>query len=182
MDAAKTAANGATAANDALSSLGTASMTVNAASVFINGSPVGAPGGIPGLDGAPVEKVTREALAPLKEAANDSKKLASSWGLTGNGAKNHSKMLAESWGLTGSGAGAAGGKGGSFAKNIDLSPRRSSTSRRRSRPSGSRAAGDMQGKGIIDTILNRKASGKWGNSITDVVNAQAAVLGHQRRS
>lgn len=31
--------------------------------------------------------------------------------------------------------------------------------------------GEMQGKGVIDTILNRKASGKWGSSITDVVNA-----------
>lgn len=36
-----------------------------------------------------------------------------------------------------------------------------------------KSAGDMQGKGIIDTILNRKASGKWGNSITDVVNAKS---------
>lgn len=34
-------------------------------------------------------------------------------------------------------------------------------------------AGDMQGKGIIDTILNRKASGKWGNTIEDVVNARS---------
>ena len=78
--------------------------------MIINGSPVGAPGGIPGLEwrsgshGAPVGEVTRKALAPIKEAANDSKKLAESWGLTGNGAKNNGKMLAESWGLTGSGA------------------------------------------------------------------------------
>ncbi|QGM46664.1 tape measure protein [Methylocystis heyeri] len=32
--------------------------------------------------------------------------------------------------------------------------------------------GDMQGKGIIDTILNRRASGHWGDSVTDVVNAR----------
>lgn len=29
-----------------------------------------------------------------------------------------------------------------------------------------------QGHGIIDTILNRQASGKWGNTIADVVNAR----------
>lgn len=34
------------------------------------------------------------------------------------------------------------------------------------------SAGDTQGKGIIDTILNRQASGKWGSSIADVVNAK----------
>jgi tape measure domain-containing protein len=42
--------------------------------------------------------------------------------------------------------------------------------------------GDMQGKGIIDTILNRKASGHWGNSVTDVVNAKkqfSAINGGQ---
>lgn len=34
-----------------------------------------------------------------------------------------------------------------------------------------RSAGTMQAKGIIDTILNRRASGHWGNSISLVVNA-----------
>lgn len=29
-----------------------------------------------------------------------------------------------------------------------------------------------QGQGVIDTILNRQASGKWGNTIADVVNAR----------
>lgn len=33
------------------------------------------------------------------------------------------------------------------------------------------SAGDAQAQGIIDTILNRRASGKWGATITDVVNA-----------
>ena len=35
------------------------------------------------------------------------------------------------------------------------------------------AAYDAQAAGVVDTILNRKVSGKWGNSITDVVNAKS---------
>ncbi|RQP04084.1 MAG: hypothetical protein D1H97_19840 [Paracoccus sp. BP8] len=41
---------------------------------------------------------------------------------------------------------------------------------------------DAQGKGVIDTILNRKMSGKWGDSITDVVNAKhqfSAISGNK---
>ncbi len=34
------------------------------------------------------------------------------------------------------------------------------------------SAGPQQAKGIIDTILNRRASGHWGNSISSVVNAR----------
>ena len=34
------------------------------------------------------------------------------------------------------------------------------------------SAGANQGRGIIDTILNRQASGHWGSSIADVVNAR----------
>lgn len=34
-------------------------------------------------------------------------------------------------------------------------------------------AGDAQAQGIIDTILNRMASGKWGNSVAGVVNARS---------
>lgn len=34
-------------------------------------------------------------------------------------------------------------------------------------------AGDTQAQGIIDTVLNRVASGKWGNSVSDVVNAKS---------
>jgi len=33
------------------------------------------------------------------------------------------------------------------------------------------SAGVMQGRGIIDTILNRKASGRWGRCIAHVVNS-----------
>lgn len=35
------------------------------------------------------------------------------------------------------------------------------------------AAYDAQAAGVVDTILNRKVSGKWGNSITDVVNSKS---------
>lgn len=34
------------------------------------------------------------------------------------------------------------------------------------------SAGDGQAHGIIDTILNRQASGHWGTSVSDVVNAR----------
>lgn len=34
------------------------------------------------------------------------------------------------------------------------------------------SAGPEQARGIIDTILNRTASGHWGNSVADVVNAR----------
>jgi len=32
---------------------------------------------------------------------------------------------------------------------------------------------DAQAAGVVDTILNRKVSGKWGGSVTDVVNAKS---------
>lgn len=35
------------------------------------------------------------------------------------------------------------------------------------------SAGDAQARGIIDTILNRHASGRWGSTIADVVNARS---------
>lgn len=35
-----------------------------------------------------------------------------------------------------------------------------------------RSAGDAQGEGIVDTILNRLASGRWGNTIASVVNSR----------
>lgn len=35
------------------------------------------------------------------------------------------------------------------------------------------SAGDDQARGIIDTILNRVASGRWGNTVADVVNARS---------
>lgn len=34
------------------------------------------------------------------------------------------------------------------------------------------SAGDAQAKGIVDTILNRQASGRWGDTVADVVNAR----------
>lgn len=36
-----------------------------------------------------------------------------------------------------------------------------------------RSAGDAQGQGIIDTILNRQATGRWGNTVAEVVNARS---------
>lgn len=33
------------------------------------------------------------------------------------------------------------------------------------------SAGERQAQGIVDTILNRTASGRWGDSVSDVVNA-----------
>lgn len=33
-------------------------------------------------------------------------------------------------------------------------------------------AGDDQARGIVDTILNRQASGRWGDTVADVVNAR----------
>lgn len=35
------------------------------------------------------------------------------------------------------------------------------------------SAGDVQAHGIIDTILNRTASGRWGSTVADVVNAKS---------
>ena len=35
------------------------------------------------------------------------------------------------------------------------------------------ASYDSQASGVVDTIMNRKVSGRWGNSITDVVNAKS---------
>src|SRR5262249_41652437 len=153
VDAAKTAASGATAANDALASLGTASMTVNAATVIINGA-VGA-GGIPGLAAndnafaAPVGKVTRQAPAPNKEATT-----------------NLPDLSRNPFDLKGATTGGA-------AKAISLSPQEIVDLKKTVATEWVQSAGDLQGKGIIDTILNRKASGKWGNSITDVVNAKS---------
>lgn len=34
------------------------------------------------------------------------------------------------------------------------------------------SAGDDQARGIVDTILNRQASGRWGDTVADVVNAR----------
>ncbi|MGL5837617.1 MAG: LysM peptidoglycan-binding domain-containing protein [Sphingorhabdus sp.] len=34
------------------------------------------------------------------------------------------------------------------------------------------SSGDAQARGIVDTILNRTASGRWGQSVADVVNAR----------
>ena len=34
------------------------------------------------------------------------------------------------------------------------------------------SAGDDQARGIVDTIMNRQASGRWGDTVADVVNAR----------
>jgi hypothetical protein len=59
----------------------------------------------------------------------------------------------------------------SFAKSITLTPKEITDLKKTLMTEWVPGQGDMQGKGIIDTILNRKASGKWGDSIGDVVNA-----------
>lgn len=59
-----------------------------------------------------------------------------------------------------------------FAKSIALSPQEITDLKKTVMTEWVSKQGDMQGKGIIDTILNRKASGKWGDSIADVVNAR----------
>lgn len=61
--------------------------------------------------------------------------------------------------------------GQSSAKMISLSEKEITDLKKTLMTEWVPAQGEMQGKGIIDTILNRKASGKWGNSVTDVVNA-----------
>ncbi len=70
----------------------------------------------------------------------------------------------------------------SFAKNITLSPKEITDLKKTLFTEWVPKQGDMQGKGIIDTILNRKASGHWGDSVTDVVNARkqfSAIAGGQ---
>lgn len=60
----------------------------------------------------------------------------------------------------------------SFAKSITLTPKEITDLKKTLMTEWVPGQGDMQGKGIIDTILNRRASGRWGNNITDVVNAR----------
>ena len=70
----------------------------------------------------------------------------------------------------------------SFAKNITLTPKEITDLKKTLFTEWVPKQGDMQGKGIIDTILNRKASGHWGDSVTDVVNARkqfSAIAGGQ---
>lgn len=59
-----------------------------------------------------------------------------------------------------------------FAKSIALTPQEITDLKKTVMTEWVSKQGDMQGKGIIDTILNRRASGRWGDSITDVVNAR----------
>lgn len=60
----------------------------------------------------------------------------------------------------------------SFAKSITLTPKEITDLKKTLMTEWVPGQGDAQGKGIIDTILNRKASGKWGDTVTDVVNAR----------
>ncbi|WP_313193704.1 tape measure protein [Shinella zoogloeoides] len=60
----------------------------------------------------------------------------------------------------------------SFAKSITLTPKEITDLKKTLMTEWVTSQGDAQGKGIIDTILNRKASGKWGDTVTDVVNAR----------
>ncbi|PSM16113.1 tape measure protein [Nitratireductor sp. StC3] len=59
-----------------------------------------------------------------------------------------------------------------FAKQITLTPQEITDLKKTLMTEWVTSQGDAQGKGIIDTILNRRASGKWGDSVTDVVNAR----------
>lgn len=59
-----------------------------------------------------------------------------------------------------------------FAKSITLTPKEITDLKKTLMTEWVTKQGDAQGKGIIDTILNRRASGKWGDSVTDVVNAR----------
>lgn len=59
-----------------------------------------------------------------------------------------------------------------FAKSINLTPKEITDLKKTLMTEWVPGQGEMQGKGIIDTILNRKASGKWGDSVTDVVNSK----------
>ncbi len=59
-----------------------------------------------------------------------------------------------------------------FAKQITLTPQEITDLKKTLMTEWVPGQGDAQGKGIIDTILNRRASGKWGDSVTDVVNAR----------
>lgn len=65
------------------------------------------------------------------------------------------------------------GPGGGFEKVINLTQKEVTDLTKTLATEWVTKQGPDQGKAIIDTILNRKASGKWGDSITDVVNARA---------
>lgn len=172
------------AVQSALQSMATASMTVNAATVMINGSPLGVPGaGVPGVSNsgfsAPVSGVTR---SKLPEVFNPQ-----SWGLRGSTGPTSSKssgLNTSGWDLRGAMETAndniaktvpqaVQSAAGNFAKQISLTPKEILDLKKTLSTEWVTSAGEMQGKGIIDTILNRKASGKWGNNIEDVVNARS---------
>lgn len=66
-----------------------------------------------------------------------------------------------------------GKQAGQFAKSLTLSGQDIIDLKKTVATEWVTSAGDGQAKGIIDTILNRQASGKWGTSIADVVNAKS---------
>lgn len=63
-----------------------------------------------------------------------------------------------------------------FSKMISLSPQEITDLKKTLAteviPSLSKGTYDAQSAGIVDTILNRKVSGRWGDSVTSVVNAR----------
>ncbi|MCO5157880.1 MAG: phage tail tape measure protein [Aquamicrobium sp.] len=209
---AGTATDAAAAVQSAVQQMATATMNVTAATVLINGSPLGVPGMSPGSTGvlpglgaanqnfaAPLGQVTRQALAPISEAVDDvSKQLRGSIDVVTSATKGLDLgSLRGGLDLTGASTNlglrgslpldigsvqkvteqaiqpALKSAAGSFAKQISLTPKEILDLKKTLSTEWVTGAGEMQGKGIIDTILNRKASGKWGDSITDVVNARA---------
>lgn len=183
--ASPAATDTASAVQSAVQQMATASMTVNAATVMINGTPLGVPGaGVPGLTSntgfsAPVGSVTRSKLPDVFNPQ--------SWGLRGSISPTSSAssgLNTSGWDLRGAietandniaktVPQAVQSAAGNFAKQISLTPKEILDLKKTLSTEWVTSAGEMQGKGIIDTILNRKASGKWGDSITDVVNARA---------
>lgn len=134
-----------------------------------------------------VEKIVRQPLADLgtQTAAMTKTVQAANDNLIdmGNGIKmtqdafDYKQFMtnAEGWNLRGGlGANAVPQiDTAALTKSISLSPQEIVDLKKTVATEWVQSAGDMQGKGIIDTILNRKASGKWGDSITDVVNAKS---------
>lgn len=105
---------------------------------------------------APVEKVER---APLPPVGTPDLGLRGTLGIDGaNIAKTVQPVMQDAT--------------KQFAKSISLTPREVTDLKKTLMTEWVPKQGDMQGKGIIDTILNRKASGKWGDTIGEVVSAR----------
>ncbi len=183
---------------DAVSSMTAANMTVTAGTVMINGTPVGAPGsGLPGTlsEGhqtfgiGPTEKITRQALAPIETASTEAAKTieTSAWTLRGSiddMAKTAStatrqftdvsKVLparADFPAVQRDGLGLPIKRPPlDVGKSLQLTEKDVLDLKKGLMTEW--VSGEKQGQGIIDTMLNRQASGKWGTSMKDVLDAR----------